>query len=137
MTSLDENNLLSFYYKIHTFINDSYEFSEFLFETLNNGFIRQWDVVIGDCATYHINGDNTGLDDYLWNYHRILLLWLPARCLEWNPTELVWRSLVRRLGIYPISQFQRKDAIAHIAAEILDRITRNEVREYYDKCFNK
>ena len=40
MTSLDENHPLSFYYKIHTLNNDSYEFSEFLFETLINGFIK-------------------------------------------------------------------------------------------------
>ena len=136
MTSLDENNPLSFYYKIHIHNNDSYEFSEFLFETLNNGFIRSWDVIIGDRASYHINGDNAGLDDYMWNFHRMLLLWLPARCPEWNPTELVWRSLVRRLGIYPISQFNQKDAIAHIAADILDRVTREEVQQYYNKCFN-
>ena len=37
MTSLDENNPLSFYYKIHTYNNDSYEFSEFVFDTLDNG----------------------------------------------------------------------------------------------------
>ena len=62
-----------------------------------------WDILICDDAYYHWGGACRTLEDFLWEEHKILIIYLPARTPEWNPMELVWSILVRRLGLHNLS----------------------------------
>ena len=106
-------------------------------ECVDNNFIRDFDVIVGDRAPYHMGGVNEHLEELLWENHNILLIWLPARTPEWNPVELVWSLLQRRLGIIPLNFYKihGKDSIAHLAALILDEMTYEDVHKSYIKCF--
>ena len=106
MSSIDKLIPCNFYYKIHSNNDDQYEFVDFIFECIENIFIREYDVVIGDRAPYHTGGINKYLEDILWENHHILLLWLPARTPEWNPVELMWSLLQTRLGIIPLKYYE-------------------------------
>mmetsp|Transcript_5332 Transcript_5332/g.8811 ORF Transcript_5332/g.8811 Transcript_5332/m.8811 type:complete len:111 (+) Transcript_5332:260-592(+) len=56
-------------------------------------------VLVLDNAAIHTDA----LVEWLWHHHKILVLFLPPRSLEWNPIEVVWRLLVRcKVGIIPV-----------------------------------
>ena len=137
MSSIDEEIDCNFYYKIHSNNNDQYEFFDFIMECVDNNFIRDFDVIVGDRAPYHMGGVNEHLEELLWENYNILLIWLPARTPEWNPVELVWSLLQRRLGIIPLNFYKihGRDSIAHLAALILDEMTYEDVHKSYIKCF--
>ena len=82
-----------------------------------------------------IGGAYQTLEDFLWEEHRILIIYLPARTPEWNPMELVWGILVRRLGLYNLSAIRQHNtnAIAHAASAILKNVTHEDVWKFYKK----
>ena len=53
-------------------------------------FLREGDVLVLDNAANHTGRGNTVLEDWLWEDHSVLVLFLPARAPEWNPIELMW-----------------------------------------------
>ena len=95
------------------------------------------DILISDNSYYHWGGEAATLEDYLWEEHNILIVYLPARTLEWNPMELVWNVMVRRLSLLPLAHIQAfgTNAVAHAAAEILNQVCHDDVDKFYDKCF--
>ena len=82
-------------------------------------------------------GECSSLEDFLWEEHNILIVYLPARTPEWNPIELIWNLLIRRLGLIPLHvlHIYKKDAVAHCATKILSEITHEDVYKTYHKCF--
>ena len=65
MTSINPQNEVAFFHKIHDRRNDSHEFGEYIDLAINCGFLRPWDVLVADNAKYHFYGDNCNLIDYL------------------------------------------------------------------------
>ena len=95
------------------------------------------DILISDNAYYHWGGEAATLEDYLWEEHNILIVYLPARTPEWNPMELVWNIMVRRISLLPLAHIQAfgSNAVAHAAAEILNQVSHDDINKFYYKCF--
>ena len=89
-----------------------------------------------DNAAYHVEGENTVLENWLWTRHGIFLLLLPPRCPELNPTEQVWKMLVLRLKTYPLYFIHQVNAHGTVVAacEILTHLTHAEVVGMYKHC---
>ena len=97
-------------------------------------FLTPGDVLVMDNAANHTGKENTVLEDWLWNSHRIFALFLPARAPEWNPIELVWGCLEARLQNYDIKRIkEKKDRVVYASVNILSEITHEEVVSFYKK----
>ena len=57
-------------------------------------------ILVLDNAANHTGKENSVLEEWMWEYHQIYVLFLPARTPEWNPIELVWNCLEERLKAY-------------------------------------
>ena len=138
MTSINSQNEVAFFHKIHDRRNDGHEFGEYIDLAINCRFLCPWDVLIADNAKYHFYGDNRNLIDYLWEHHRIFVLLLPVQTPEWNPVELIWALLVQRMGRYPLHSIRSigEHMIAHVAHDILSKITFDEVLKTYEFCYS-
>ncbi|KAL7524232.1 hypothetical protein ACHAXR_001481, partial [Thalassiosira sp. AJA248-18] len=116
-------------------INNSENFSVQVQLAVLSGFLLPYDVLVLDRAAIHTGGQNTILEDWLWDNYRIFLLLLPARTPEWNPIELVWNILVQRLQVFSLSAAYQMGEHSLVKASewILNHITHAEV----DGCFRK
>ena len=56
------------------------------------------DIFVVDNCTIHVFGNNVGIQDALFNVHGILMITLPPYHREFNPTELVYNTLLQRLS---------------------------------------
>ena len=57
LAGIDHRRGLSFYHKIHTNKNNAYEFGIFVEETLEAGFLMNWNVLVTNNARYHDGWD--------------------------------------------------------------------------------
>lgn len=127
------------WYRIHEGNNDAEQFAHDIEMALACGFLKAWDVLVLDNAAYHRGKDNCVLEEWLWEYHGVFLLYMPARSPEWNPVELLWNVLVQRLRAMPLSEYRARfnvNGCAHAAAEILDNVTPKLVQKFYNKCYD-
>jgi transposase len=124
------------YYQIHDGKNDSEYFSTDIETAVSMGFFKGGDILVLDNAAIHDKGENTYLEEWLWETFGIFILFLPTRTPEWNPTELLWRLLVQRLKYYPIRLLRQfsKNASAHATDDILSKVTHREIAGMYVKC---
>lgn len=102
-----------------------------------SGFLKRRDVLVIDGAPIHTGKDNTVLEDWLWEYHEIFLLKLPARTPEWNPIELLWNCLEERLKHFDLSRLKKikgSDRVVKAAALILSEMTHEDIKEFFKKC---
>ena len=122
------------WFEIREETNNTTNFQATVCRAIEDGFFFDYDVLVVDNATYH-----NGLEELLWRECRVLVLRLPARCPEWNPKELVWNSLVQRMKAYSIRRLRQLDygsrAVAYVARDILQQVTFEEVRTYFNKCY--
>ena len=86
-----------------------------------SGFFHCGDVLVLDNATIHNGGENSVLEDWLWDNFGICLLLLPARSPELNPIEQVWKLLVQKMKKVPLNVMREAgaDASAQAASVIL------------------
>jgi hypothetical protein len=96
-------------------------------------FLRAGDVLVLDNAANHTGKGNTVLEDWLWEDHSVLVLFLPARAPEWNPIELMWNCLTQRMKYLDLSVFTGSHRVVAAAATILDSITHEENYQFYEK----
>ena len=124
------------YFRIHKNSNDADKFFDTVQQAVHEGYLVEYDVLVLDNAAIH----SKRLSRWLWENYKVLLLFLPTRSPEWNPIELVWRSLMSSLFRYPISEAQAKygykDTTAYVAREILEDFTYDQVLGCYKKCFD-
>ena len=97
------------------------------------GFLRAGDVLVLDNAANHTGKGNTVLEDWLWEDHSVLVLFLPARAPEWNPIELMWNCLTQRLKYFDLSVLTGSHRVVAAAATILESITHEENYRFYKK----
>ena len=123
------------FYSISQGTNDAQNFAEYIELAILSGFLKPGDVLVLDNAAIHTGGENTILEDFLWDNFRIFILLLPARTPEWNPIELVWNILVQRLAVFSleVANDMGKHSLVQASALILNNITHAEV----DGCFRK
>ena len=123
---------------IHDDTNDAAEFALQVELALQSGFFRRGDIIVLDNAKIHIGGENTVLEDWLWNNFGIFALFLPPRSPEWNPMELVWNTLVQRLKLIPMRELREAYGTQHCSAEaaidVMSDFTHEEVYSFFKKC---
>ena len=112
------------YYRIHTGKNDSDSFSYDVEQALATGFLKRNSVLVMDNAAIHCGGENTDLEEWLYERHGVYVLFLPTRTPEWNPIELVWRHFCTHLRIHnlKLARELKTHAAAIIAGNILDDV---------------
>lgn len=116
--------------------NDKEEFYRTVELAINDGYFEPHDVLCMDRATIH-----NEIEEMLWQRCRVLVLFLPTRSPEWNPKELVWQTMVKRMKSRPLRALQEQyefgaRIVAHEAALALSQTTIFEVREYYAHCYS-
>jgi len=121
---------------IHDEINTATEFSVQVELAMSSGFFYPGDVMVLDNATIHSGGENSVLEDWLWDRFGVFVLFLPARSPEFNPIELVWNTLVARLKNVPLDELYAigSDCSAIASQKIISEMTHSEVCSYYKKC---
>ncbi|KAL7545645.1 hypothetical protein ACHAWF_009010 [Thalassiosira exigua] len=102
--------------------------------SIASGFLRAGDALVLDNAAIHSGKENRELEDWLWEYHEVFVLFLPARAPEWNPIELLWGLLEAKLPHEDLSLITGSDRVVKAAARILDDVTHDDVRKMYIKC---
>jgi transposase len=108
-------------------------FSAEIEESIAMSWLRPGDVLVLDNAAIHKGKDNSVLEEWLWKYHSVLVLFLPARSPEWNPIELVWNVLVQRLESYDWSTLSGPHKVVQASAHVLNGITHITVYKLYEK----
>ena len=121
------------WFDIHQYNNDAIEFAISLENAISGGFLKAGDILVLDNAAYHTGGENSVLEDFLWTNHGIFLIFLPPRCPEFNPIEIVWLTLVQRLKNFPLGLIRSvgADGVAIAAHFVLLGITHEEVAKFF------
>jgi hypothetical protein len=90
-------------------------------------------VLILDNAANRTGKGNSVLEEWLWEEHMVLVLFLPARAPEWNPIKLMWNCLRQRLKYFDVSTLTGSHRVVAAAATILNEITHEEIFCFYQK----
>jgi len=116
--------------------NDSFMFSLAIENAIATGFLKGGDVLVLDNAAIHQGGENRNLGDWLWDFHGVYLLLLPARAPELNPIELLWNTLVKRMQQYSNDKIASlgPDGCAHAADFVLSNFSRSDIKKMYRHC---
>ena len=124
------------FYKISEQNGDSESFYEYVVEgMIGSGFLNPGDILIVDNARIHFNGYCDGLDDYLWEYWHILLVPLPTYSPEYNPTELLFHTLVERMRAISIrSLCESNTKLLQVVNHILMNVTPKDVYNFFAHC---
>jgi hypothetical protein len=77
-------------YRITDATVDAYLFLLEIEAAIAMRFLMAGDVLVLDNAATHTGKENTVLEDWLWEEHSVLVLFLPARVPKWNPIKLMW-----------------------------------------------
>ena len=72
-------------------------FFKFLMFLIKRGVLCRGDIIIVDNCSIHMKGDNISLQQALFEEHGILMMALPPYHPKFNPTELVFQTLLSRL----------------------------------------
>jgi hypothetical protein len=96
-------------------------------------YLQAGNVLILDNAANHTGKGNTVLEDWLWEEHMVLVLFLPARAPEWNPIKLMWNCLTQRLKYFDLSNITGTHRVVQAAIFILESITHEEIYRFYRK----
>ena len=82
-------------FRVHEGCNNAEEFALDVEAAILCRFLRPGDFLVLDNAAYHMGKENEVLEDWLWENHGIMLIFLPPRSPEWNPIEFVLWILCR------------------------------------------
>ncbi len=91
------------------------------------------EVLVLDNAANHTGKGNTMLENWLWEEHSVLVLFLPAQAPEWNPIELMWNCLTQRLKYFNLLNVTGSHRVVESAATILKSITYDEIYCFCEK----
>ena len=65
---------------------------------MRKGTLRPGDIFIVDNCSVHMRGDNIGLQEALFKKYNVLMITLPPYHPGFNPTELVFNTILQRLS---------------------------------------
>ena len=110
-------------------------FLQFVKFLLEKGTLQPNDVFIVDNCTVHMQGNNVGLQDSLMHDYGILMIPLPPYHPDFNPTELVFNTLLQRLTAER-ARYRSLDAYDFLDAIIVElcKFTHKDVVSFYQKC---
>ena len=127
-------NTFAFDFYIHRGRNCSDYFFDAIKLSIQKGFLRPFDTLVLDNATIHCKGASRDLDEWLWEEHNILLLYLPTRSPELNPIELLWNVLIQRMKRLRRGLEGYNNLTIEIADAILSNISIEDVYKCYQAC---
>ena len=122
-------------FKVIEACTDADMFLQFVKYLLMQETLQPNDIFIVDNCTVHMQGNNVGLQDSLMNDHGILMIPLPPYHPDFNPTELVFNTLLQRLTAER-ARYKSLDAYDFLDAILLElcKFTRLDVISFYQKC---
>jgi len=134
--SINEEKPSPLWVRISKLANNKEEFRETCMQAMRQGYFQPFDVIGLDNATVH-----NEIREMLWHCMRVYVLYLPARCPEWNPKELIWQMLVEKLMNEPLHTLRERfgpesDIVARVAQYHLNQITFEDVRKCFSKCYD-
>jgi hypothetical protein len=118
-------------------------FNSFLAEVVDSGHFPLGACLVMDNAAIHTAAMQDALAEYCWNVHspnprhrgqplRLLLIFLPARYPELNPTELVFDTLVQRMrSIVSDVKSLEGGMVPMLAAKVLSEISYGDIAAFY------
>ena len=118
-------------------------FLQFVCLLLDNGVLQDGDVFVLDNCTVHLYGDNIGTQDFLFREHRILMITLPPYHPDFNPTELVFNTMLQRLAAsraryncwrIPANVMMRETTFVDCMIYELDSFTYADILLFYKEC---
>ena len=114
---------------------DASLFCQFVRVLLDNGTLNSGDIFIVDNCSIHVQGDNIGLQEELFHTHGILMITLPPYHPDYNPTELVFNTLLQRISAQRAryKSLAADDFLDAICIE-LDSFTRHDVVGFFRHC---
>lgn len=126
---------LPFDFYIHEDTNNAATFAWCVEQSVQKGFLQPWDVLVLDNASIHRYRDAATPEDWLCDNYRILLVFLPTRSPELNPTDLMWNVLVQKLKHWDLrGPRPMRGAVARAAQAILSSFTHDDIEKAYTKC---
>ena len=126
------------WFRIHRANNNAEQFKADVEGAIASGFLGKRDILVLDNAAYHTGKQNRTLADWLWTKQGIYALFLPARTPEWNPIELVWATLVKRMKMINLKKLRDEvgtDCAAFAAEKVLSNISRRDIEKNYRHCY--
>ena len=109
---------------------------------LDTGVLQRGGVFILDNCTIHIYGDNVGTQEYLFDEYGILMVSLPPYHPDFNPTELIFNTLLQRLSSIrarykcwkiPTNDTMRANTFLDCITFQLNNFTRDDIMSFYRK----
>jgi hypothetical protein len=96
-----------------------------------NRYLQAGDVLILDNAVNHTRKGNSVLEEWLWEEHMELVLFLPTQAPEWNPIKSMWNCLTQCLKYFDISNLTGSHQVVVAAATIFSN--HKEIYHFYQK----
>ena len=133
--TLKTGNIKPVEYVILEATTDSCLFLQFVRILLERGTIARGDVFVVDNCSVHLQGDNVGIQEELFVMYGILMITLPPYHPDYNPTELVFNTLLQRLksARARYNCLSANDFVDAICL-FLDDFNHEDVVGFYNKC---
>ena len=112
---------------------DAIVFREFVADCIEEGVLQHGDIFIVDNCTIHCYGDNSFLQEILWQDHGILMITLPPYHPELNPTELIFRAIVTKLRSWRANEesFELDDITVEVTRILYQEMTPLVIQSFY------
>ena len=111
-------------------------FSEAVEFALASRWLLPGDILVMNNSKIHTGGENTVLEDWLWDSFRILVLFLPPRTPKWTPANAVWKDVTQMMRSTLLNPFQ-ENSVVHVAQNVLNTFTHREMECFYSDCYAK
>ena len=104
-------------------------------------FFRKGDILVMDNVAIHVGHKAVDVDRHLWNHIQdgeplnVLVVFLPLRCPELNPIELVFNILSSWIKSFKSKRYGLLDKIViRHAQEVLTHMSSSDIQKCYKKC---
>ena len=112
---------------------DAIVFSSFVGECIREGVLQPYDIFVVDNCSIHFKGENEPLQQMLWEEYAITMIPLPPYHAELNPTELVFRSLLKRVRALRCSDISDFDFLTAVREE-LSHMSYRLAKSFFREC---
>ena len=115
---------------------DATGFSIQVERAIREGWLKPRDTLVLSETKIHTGGENTVLEDWLWESFRIYTLYLPPRTPRWSPVNAVWKHVTRDLKDIRLNPCQNH-SIVYATQHLLDSFTHHQMNSFYYDCFSE
>ena len=109
-------------------------FNDQILYALNSGWLRGGDVLVMSDTKVHTGGECAGLDEWLWERYRILVMYLPPGTTNSTPVSKLWKEVTQDMKAVPKNPFV-PHSVTHAAEMVLNTFTNQDMRRFYNDCY--